>query len=631
MIKRYFPLVLPCAVALMISGCTDDNYDLANIDVTSKVPVNQLVVPVNLTPITLDQIIDIKDDTEHFEVQDGQYVFFYDGDFESDKIHINAFHVARPENLEPTYFTVTRPSDLPALRKAPGDEMSITYVVEDDKGTSFSYNVTGVDDKVESVNEVQTFNDKGGKGASLTFTTTLNIPTAMTAGMEKLHIENLTVKFPAGLYDKDGKNPVPVILTPGISGSVEYVASTGILTINNIDLPGNSLELRLAAEIIDTEAADIVLANGTFDYNGEITVLKGSTFQFTPRAGVIPADRYEMTTTYSLSDFDILGFTGGINYTLDDVSFDDVELTDLPDFLNQDGTNISLVSPQLYLALNNSCSKYNLGGESGLTITSYRNGIPGTPLHMNEDMDINAANVETQFAISPQGRDLAIPASVSKDYSNIKDANKLLFSDFGSVLEGDGIPQQIAVDFTGARVFGVARTFPLLLESQNPDIYGLDGLSGKYRFRAPLQLGANSRILYSSTTKEWDSEALQDLHINSLKLKSNVSSNVPVNVKLGILVYDNHGFVVGKSEEDIDVAAMSQDNMVDFVILPVNNSGAIDTNGEITGIDKIKYTVTAFTEGSASSEPLNPDQTLTLSQIRATIDGYYLYTDKDDK
>ena len=51
----------------------------------------------------------------------------------------------------------------------------------------------------------------------------------------------------------------------------------------------------------------------------------------------------------------------------------DVDLSDLPDFLAGEGTDISLVNPQIYLKVNNPVGNDRLDCRTGLTLSAIRN------------------------------------------------------------------------------------------------------------------------------------------------------------------------------------------------------------------------------------------------------------------
>ena len=44
-------------LALGLTACVDDNYDLSDIDTTTRVSINDLVVPANIDEVTLGDII----------------------------------------------------------------------------------------------------------------------------------------------------------------------------------------------------------------------------------------------------------------------------------------------------------------------------------------------------------------------------------------------------------------------------------------------------------------------------------------------------------------------------------------------------------------------------------------------
>ena len=44
-------------LAIGLTACVDDNYDLSDIDTTTRVSINDLVVPANIDDVTLGDII----------------------------------------------------------------------------------------------------------------------------------------------------------------------------------------------------------------------------------------------------------------------------------------------------------------------------------------------------------------------------------------------------------------------------------------------------------------------------------------------------------------------------------------------------------------------------------------------
>ncbi len=71
---------LPSVVSLMavatLVSCVDNDYDLSDIDTTTQINVNNLVVPFNLDVIKLSDIIEVKEGSEISEVTLNGVSFF---------------------------------------------------------------------------------------------------------------------------------------------------------------------------------------------------------------------------------------------------------------------------------------------------------------------------------------------------------------------------------------------------------------------------------------------------------------------------------------------------------------------------------------------------------------------------
>lgn len=76
--------------------CVDDTYDLTDIDSTVGVKVNDLVVPLKLDAITLQNFFDLEDNSQIKEIN-GEYAILEEGSFESNSIEIPSFVIPAPE------------------------------------------------------------------------------------------------------------------------------------------------------------------------------------------------------------------------------------------------------------------------------------------------------------------------------------------------------------------------------------------------------------------------------------------------------------------------------------------------------------------------------------------------------
>ena len=85
---------------LALSSCIDNAYDLSDIDTTARLQVKELTIPLNLDHITLDQVIDLDDDSEIVKETDALGNVFYaikkEGTFKSDPIDVASFTTSKP-------------------------------------------------------------------------------------------------------------------------------------------------------------------------------------------------------------------------------------------------------------------------------------------------------------------------------------------------------------------------------------------------------------------------------------------------------------------------------------------------------------------------------------------------------
>lgn len=140
---------LPASVILF--GCVDDSYDLSNADTTTRVNINDLVLPVNIDPVKLGDVIDIDKDSKIQSVNIGGnefYALIESGKFESKPISIDGVS-AEPTPIEPTRETLRRlieGSD--ARHRAPMGEFIFPIV---EVGNYFSYDAINIDDAIVSL------------------------------------------------------------------------------------------------------------------------------------------------------------------------------------------------------------------------------------------------------------------------------------------------------------------------------------------------------------------------------------------------------------------------------------------------------------------------------------------------
>ncbi len=585
--RSFVKTALALAVVPLVSGCVNNDYDLSDIDTTSRINVENLVVPVNLDAVTLGDIITFDENSKIKPVTlDGKtfYALIEDGTFESETIHINKVTASAP-TIEPTeaYLPMI---DLPL--PAQGTERataSLTYRITP-MGEGINYDAGVIDEAIVSLEHIT---------APLSLTITLDALNA-GAGIVGTEFNDVVVNLPKGLEVS--------------SADGSYDPETGIWTIDNVQSDGTHAALTLNATGVDCVRAGAVIdADHSFCFNGPFTLQSGTvTLKTNIDLSNLPQELH-FRATYNVSTLEATAFSGIVNYKLDGLNIDPVSLGDIPDFLRCDGTNISLNNPQIYLNVNNPVASNGLDCTSGITLSAIRPNV--APMDFTPDN--GAFTIGHQygndgpynFVLAPEDDNLNVPEQYAanrtfvqftslRDLLSISSINTTqagLPEKIGIRLDDPQIPAQHVVNFALGR--------------------DIDPVRGSYELVAPLSLTSTASIIYTETEDGWNDEDVDAITVTQLKLTAVATNNCPVGVELYVWPVD----VDGNRIPGVEVKSN---------YLEANASQApitIELTGTVQHLDGVIYE--ARLGGSDNSEALDPAQTVELKDIRVCVSGYY--------
>lgn len=597
---KQFPLygALPLMAMVSLTSCIDNEYDLDDIDTTTEIKVKDLVLPVNLDEVKLGDIISIKEGSELNEVTINGKSFYAvnkSGDFSSDDIVIPGFSAPAPViNPLSLNFQPAVPANAPQTR-AEGLSLSFTYPAPgtEPSVTNLNYTATGIDNAIIELTDinVQLFQ------AAVTF----NVG-AQLAGIADFYLQDVEVVLPKGL-----------VFTPSANTTSVSINEQGNLAVTEwkFDSDGNASILLQVSGIKDMAANGYVIdSNRNLVIDQEIYVKKG-----TIKADVNNiADLVNLSgdinigVDFSFSDLVAESVSGKIRYQVDGIDIAPVEINDIPDFLSQDGTNLVLANPQIYLKLNNPLSDFNLGYQSGVSITPYRDGVAGTPLELNANAELGGQKVfqiaaldsptaTTDLVLSPEN-----PTLVPDGFVNPK---HVAFSALSNVIAGNGIPESLKINLVNPEVYE-QRVNNFLLGNTLP------GVAGKWEFLAPLAMkaGSDSKIIYTDTKDGWNDDDVDAITITELTLSMTADSKLPLTAILEGTPIDKSGNAIqGVTVEGATIKGMTDGQEV-----------KIRVTGKVTHLDGFRFTATVTPE---ADEALSPEQTLVLKNIRAKVSGSY--------
>ncbi len=565
---RFVLATLP--VATLLTGCIDDNYDLSDIDTTSELKVNNLTIPININNVKLDNIITLSDGSK-IQVYDNAYALLDNGSFHSSEIEISSVKAIAPK-LPNSNISVHINNQNSAGRKS---IQSLNFNLQEDR-TPFSYTVDNVDPSIHKITAVET------KPFALSIT--LNAD-KIASLVKNATIENLRIQFPKGLQ--------------ATSSNGNYDPETGVLSVNSIKMVNNEISLTITSTAVDFTLNDAgVNANHSFHFNSEISILGGqlvvSDEALNPQD--IPSE-FTLTTSYTLSDLELTSFSGEIDYSVKGIDINPIDLSDIPDFLNQDGTNLFLANPQIYLSVSNPLAQYNLRYQAGLSIAALRENEPEQVFSINDPyFTINGNSERSNLLFSP-----TIP---DKFYPGFENATHYQFSSLSNILGGNKIPNSL-------RVSVIEPCVPLQTVKNFKIGVNIGSVEGQWQIVAPLALKPTSTIIYSKLEDGWNDADVDAIEISALEVSAKISTDLPIEATLT-------GYPVGIDGQKI----MNVD--IEPVVIPANAKDydvVIRVNGTIRHLDGFYFKVVVKPD---SETPLGPNQTIMLNNIRARVSGSYI-------
>lgn len=489
------------------------------------------------------------------------------------------------QNIDIPSFT----TQIPAVRetnasfKLQGSPSSLEFYYDLDSFDTeiFTIEASGID---KAVKEIEILESK-----PLPFK--LDFKETLLPSFISLHFEELKMKVAKGLIF----NSLPSNYT--------YDSTSGILTVSNFDCPEKSFSLSLTANGIDLTKSGTKITDGKFKYSDEMRVMGGRLKVTIDPSGISagafqPSQEINFNIKTTTGTFEATYFTGKVEYRLtgEGLNISPVNLTGIPDFLNQEGTDLKLANPQIYLNLNNPVADYNLFYETGLQLVAVRPSgrTPYSPdngkLIATKPLNPGPYN----FLLSPS------PADPLPEYA--ANLEHIQFTGLSDILSGEKLPEQIEINlldpglpYQSVKRFELGQSIP--------------GIAGSYDFIAPIALKTGSKIIYSDTKDGWNDEDIDKIKISTLEIEADVVSTIPLEAKLVAypLAVGNKEITGAKAE----------------CVIPAATKGShivIRMAGPIEHLDGVTFQAIL---SPGSEEALSPQQTITLNNIRAKVSGSY--------
>ena len=610
--KKYFYIGL--LLTLPLQSCIDSDYNLSDLDTNVTVPVNNLTLPLNMESLTLHTVLDL-DENSQVKEHNGQYAVVVEGTFESEPIQVDNFNMngADIENIvgKATKSTGNARARVKKTKSGELERLVAQYTLPTEK-TNVSISGKDVTEAIQSLKSVNV-------NTSISTKVNIDKEKKLNNVVKSMRVENFSFKVPKGLEGtlvlktKDGKQYTTDKIDSK-TGVAEFDAEEIVMPDGEFEMEFNVSSLN---EDILEQTLDQIKENDNFSVEDNFGVNDGaigiydSDFkdQYKDKTdeekyNALP-DELNYVSEQEMTDISVEDFSGNLDYAVEDVNIEPIDLSDVPDLLNQTGTYLNFTNPQLYLSLNNPVAdgaEQTVPASTKFEITSVDKDGKENKYSLDKGEEIVADAANNYFYLSPKTVENA------DKYESFEQAEHVKFSTLGQILSGGdeatslGIPTQLVVKAIDTRV-----------KADNIQNFKLGQefapISGRYVFYAPLSLTPGSRIRYQEEYDGWNTEELDDIIISALKVSCDVTTDVPFALEVKMTPIDKFGKRLTNCTATGKVVSKAQKQKLELVM-----------TGEIKNLDGIVIDAYATAE---SDDTLTPNMNINMENIKASVSGKY--------
>lgn len=577
------PSALLVAGFLTLTGCTNNDYDLNNVDATMGFGSESLVIPNSSTKdIQLKDVLDLKEGGCVVTDAAGNYLFqLAGGDVEAAYPNISPIILDVTNVFDGDISLSNAASTGAKARRAPGSSLHLASP----KVMMFEYH--GNDKAVKSLNEAEINENENGTEISIRLDFS-NISTAVS------NIESATLTLPAYLS---------ISQVNGNSNGVPTHNGSKV-TITDIST-ARPLELSLKTQKLDftnqNDHGRLNINNGAIDLTGYFSIAMQCNV-----TGAMP-DNPTIKAKIGVADRTITmnSATGIFDPKINLNSLGEVDVTGLPDFLDDDDVVADLDNPQILLTVNNDM---DVAATVSATVISTKEGRELARVTLPE-MSV-AKNGLSKICICRQ--------KTSKLTQQYGEANVYAVSNLSTLI--NRIPDHIKIVDVNAHAKPEVATIVFGEKYQ---------VKPSYEVNAPLAFGEKANIVYEDSFTGWndDIDELDLAEGTYIEVTANVENKVPAYLTVKAYPVDAQG---NKIEDKLlieipDEVAASTDGTT-AVTTPITMKITPKVKNSLKQLDGLVFRL----EGSAKSANGNKvtgislnerEHTLKLNDIKVKIVG----------
>ena len=571
--------VAPLLACLLLSplaftSCTDDHYDLNEVDSTIGVGSDGLRLPTSSTDeIQLSDVLELNESDVVKIQENGDYMFEQDGgDVTPARPKIDIIQISKQSTSSDA---LVIPKNLITGINAMGKKTGVRKA-----------------DNIGLEETVNKFDFSGNKPAEVLSLKTVSVDANI----------KLAVSFSSAL-----KSCVTKIAKLSLN-MPSYMSFTASTTSGNLSVNGNKITLAnisTANEItlnIDINALDFNSGNngnnGTLAIEGGKIKMDGKVVmgvEISPSdinlSGLTSGD-LSITSQIQFPDFKVTGAQGRFSPTIDLGNLGEATINNVPDFLKDGNVVVDLANPQIWLTTN---SDLTLDGYVDGVIKAYKKG------QVIASVNVNGINIQANAT------------------------SKICICRNASLVDGSMFTQVIEVPTLSTLI----RTIPdkLVFEADaradSKNEYAITfgrqyNISPSYTIKAPIAFAEDARIVYNDSIEDMNKD-LKDLDFAEgtyINVDANVENKVPAHLTVSAYAVDVNGKRMSDDLISIvvsNVVAASPDGTTP-VVTPLNVKVQQNKPGVLKNVDKLMFTI----EGSAK-ENGNIIEGVTLNAYKHTL------------
>ena len=551
------------------TSCIDSSYDLnKDIDMTISAGGEHLAIPVGYTEkITLDKIIEL-DEGDDLQIVDGEYHLLKKDNIDETNTSVGTVTVAESENIIDA-ITLLTSAPIPGANASVPDKQSEGKI---------NAEARGVDKAVIEI---------GSLAADMPTTLTLKFELGGEISTSLVKVGTMIITFPDFIQfeNENGLNGQTLTMTDVQIKPSEFKKELKInkYVFGNTYGEGNRVEEENGDRILKIE-------------NQKITIEMQGIYVYNPQG----SGSLSITPRVTLSEMAVSEVYGTIQPDID-VKPTEVELNNLPDFLQDDEIRLDITNPVFSFNANN---PLNTDVEMDGVLTGYKDG------KVTKTVKIGSGNGGASITLKPSG-DKQQTISIVRDEKTVVEANatKVVVPNLNDIIET--IPDRINVELKPA-----VKTEQYYTVNLGQDYT----LNSAYDIDIPLSFGSNLKIVYEETLDNFDLD-LEDVDIEKAVLSINAVNTIPLAMEIkneNVSALDANGNVI----KDIDVTVEgtiteSKDGKTE-VSSTLNVNLNETAEGAISKLDGLKLKITAV-PGQATDVQLLSTQWMQLKDMKLKI------------